>query len=38
MCTAREGKGEQGWEVKEGCGGVLKCRGGHALLIYDGGD
>ncbi len=33
---ARQGAG--GWEVKEGCGGALKWRGGHALLIYDWGD
>ncbi len=26
---------ERGWEVREGCGGAMKWRGGHALLIYD---
>lgn len=31
-------EGGRGWEVKEGCDGALKWRGGHALLIYDWGD
>lgn len=33
--TAPEGKEGKGWEAKEGYGGVLKWRGGHALVIHD---
>lgn len=36
--NARQGRWGGGWEVKEGCSGALKWRGGQALLIYDWGD